>query len=193
MINKQPLYLTLLTYTIINMDIFPKTNQGSDSVIEVTENLFVGNMYDYENTVKHQKDWSTVHACKIPYHKQLLGYSGNAAPKDSPEYLFADRGDRLYLNIVDSPNPKYIPSEIVDKAIDYIGKELKTGKRVLVHCNEGRSRSTIISLLYLATIGEYSGMSLEEAEKQFRLIYPLYSPKTGTRGYALLNWDKYCR
>ena len=159
---------------------------------EVAENLFVGNMYDYENFVKNQVGWSIVHACKEPYHRQLLGYRTKGAPKEHPEYFFAERGDRLYLNIVDAPDPAYIPKVIIDKAIEFIDNKLKLGNKVLIHCNEGMSRSPIIALLYLATTGKYNGKNFEIAEKEFNEIYPSYNPKTGTRGYAIINWNKYC-
>ena len=57
---------------------------------------------------------------------------------------------RLYLNLIDPPNPAYIPKEIIDAALEFIDKGLKDGKRVLVHCNQGESRSPGIGLLYLA-------------------------------------------
>lgn len=63
-------------------------------MIEVAKNLFVGNQNDYENLVKLRNDFSVVHACKEPYHRKVLGYSGRGAPKNHPEYLIARRGDR---------------------------------------------------------------------------------------------------
>ena len=71
-------------------------------------NLYVGHQGDYEHQVKGQEGWAVVHACKEPYHRQLLGYATRGAPKDDPEYYFAERGSRLYLNLVDAPDPAYI-------------------------------------------------------------------------------------
>jgi hypothetical protein len=57
-------------------------------MIEVTRNLFVGNNNDY-NLIQSESDWAIVHACKEPYHRNALGYSGQGAPKEHPEYLVA--------------------------------------------------------------------------------------------------------
>ncbi|MDZ7721064.1 MAG: hypothetical protein U5K72_19745 [Balneolaceae bacterium] len=67
---------------------------------EIQPNLFIGNENDYEFNVKDQEGWSVVHACKEPYHRQALGYSGRGAPKDHPEYLMAKRENRLILKLV---------------------------------------------------------------------------------------------
>lgn len=38
-------------------------------MIEVYENLFIGNEKDFENDVKQKDGWSVVQACKEPYHR----------------------------------------------------------------------------------------------------------------------------
>ena len=83
-------------------------------MIGVFPNLFVGTQQDYELNVKSQPGWMVVHACKEPYHRQELGYTSQGAPKNHPEYLIARRGNRLILNLVDAPDPRYIPKEIID-------------------------------------------------------------------------------
>lgn len=160
-------------------------------MIEIYPNLFIGNEMDYEKDVKFKNGWNVVHACKEPYHRKLLGYSGRGAPKDHPEYLFAERENRIYLNLVDAPSPDYIPKEIIDKALEFISKSLESDKCCLVHCNQGESRSTIIGLLYLAKIGFFKNKDFINAEKEFISIYPNYNPKTGTRGFAEKNWEIY--
>ncbi|MDO9036420.1 MAG: phosphatase, partial [Methanoregula sp.] len=110
-------------------------------MIEIYPNLFIGNENDYETKVRQESGWCVVHACKEPYHREALGYSGRAAPKNHPEYLIARRGNRLILNLVDAPDPAYIPKEIIDAALAFISANLNAGSHVLVHCNEGCSRS----------------------------------------------------
>lgn len=68
---------------------------------EITKNLFIGSQEDYEQDVKFQPDWFVIHACKEPYHRQALGYTGRAAANTHPEYLIAERENRLILNLVD--------------------------------------------------------------------------------------------
>lgn len=121
-------------------------------MIEVHPQLFVGSESDYElGRVQFTKGWAVVHACKEPYHRQALGYSGRASAKTHPEYLIARRGNRLILNLVDAPDPAYILDEIMDAAVEFIHSQLAGGQRVLVHCNQGLSRSPGIAILYLAT------------------------------------------
>lgn len=157
---------------------------------EITKNLFVGDEQDYEQIVRFQSGWFVIHACKDPYHRQALGYSGRAASKDHPEYLMAFRENRLILNLVDVDNVNYVSPDIIDTALKIINDNLST-KRVLVHCNQGQSRSATIGLLFLAHKGTLTSTTFEDAEKEFLLLYPNYKPAKGMRDYALLNWNKY--
>ncbi len=161
-------------------------------MIEIHPNLYIGDEHDYELTVSHESGWSVVHACKEPYHRRALGYTGRAAPRDHPEYLIARREGRLILNLVDAPTPEYIPREIIDAALEHIDAGLGAGNRVLVHCNEGRSRSAGIGLLYLAKYTDrLPGDDFIRSEEAFRSIYPPYNPKQGMRGYMMMNWNRY--
>ena len=161
-------------------------------MIEICPNLFIGNEQDYELRVRQESGWYVVQACKEPYHREALGYSGRAAPKNHPEYLIARRENHLILNLVDASDPAYIPKEIIDAALEFVNTSLNSGSRVLVHCNEGCSRSASIGLLYLAKFtdklpkGEFLA-----AEAAFRTIYPPYNPKNGMRGFMSGNWEEY--
>ena len=161
-------------------------------MIEIHPNLYVGNEYDYEFKVRHEAGWCIVHACKEPYHRQALGCGGRAAPEGHPEYLIARRGKRLILNLVDAPDPAYIPQKIIDTALEFIDASLRTGNQVLVHCNEGCSRSPAIGLLYLVKYTDLLPIDdFIQAEEVFRSIYPPYNPKNGIRGYMTTNWSRY--
>jgi len=160
-------------------------------MIEICERLYVGNQEDFETLVNKQSNWSIVHACKEPYHRNALGYTGRSCSKNNPEYLIAIRGNELILNLVDVKDFNWISPIIIDRALEFITESLKNNKKVLVHCNQGHSRSAIIGLLYLATEGYFHEMSFEEAETKFIGIYPKYSPAEGMKGYAIKNWSKY--
>jgi len=161
-------------------------------MIEIHPNLYVGHQGDYEYQVKGQGGWAVVHACKEPYHRQLLGYTTRGAPKDHPEYLSAERGNRLYLNLVDADDPAYIPKEIIDKAIAFIHEKLSEGLKVLVHCNHGESRSPGIGFLYLLRETDFLPQtSLNAALAKFRQIYPAFSPSRGISGFIAANWEEY--
>jgi len=157
---------------------------------EIYPNLHIGSQADYENIVRHQDGWYIIHACKDPYHRQTLGYTGKSAPKEHPEYLIAYRDNHLILNLVDAPDPAYIPKEIIDEAINVISINI-VNQKVFVHCNQGQSRSAVIGLLYLHHIGVIDAEVFEEGEKEFLHLYPWYSPENGMRMFAKQHWDSY--
>lgn len=161
-------------------------------MIEVYDNLYVGDEDDYESRVRpSNKNWNVVQACKEPYHRDALGYSGRGAPKGHPEYLIAKRDNRLILNLIDADTPKYIPKEIIDEALEFIEKSLDNDQKVLVHCNQGRSRSPGIAMLYLAQEGEISSETFQEARDEFKEIYPRCNLAGGMRGFLEQHWDDY--
>ena len=115
-------------------------------MIEVYTKLFVGSELDYEGIVSRQSGWAVVQACKDPYHRQALGYSERAAPKNHPEYLVALRGMRLILNIVDANDPAFFDKGMITQALDFIDQQHSDKLNVLVHCNQGESRGPSIAL-----------------------------------------------
>ena len=161
---------------------------------QIYPNLHIGSQEDYELIVKQQinnneDEWFVIHACKEPYHRQALGYTGRAASKDHPEYLIANRGNHLILNLVDVPNPANIPKEIIDEAIKAIHSNIHD-RKVFVHCNQGMSRSATIGLLYLKAVHAIDE-DFEKAEQKYLELYPWYNPGLGMRGYAITNWNNY--
>lgn len=162
-------------------------------MIEVHARLFVGNEQDYEYSVSGQSGWAVIHACKEPYHRQALGYSGRAAPNTHPEYLIARRGNRLILNLVDTDNPMFFNRGMISQALDFIDQQRASKLDVLVHCNLGESRAPAIALVYMAArLRVISTDSLEEAEREFSKLYPYYNPKMGIRGHLRQYWREYC-
>ena len=170
---------------------------------EVFENLYCGNDNDWlilekEHIPGRQIDqptngWAVLHAAKEHCHREFLGYTGRGAPKDDPEYLFAVRGNRLALNIVDAPQSIFFDKGMIDKAIDFIEQKLGEGLKVLVHCNEGKSRSASLCLLYLIKHSIIKGDTLEDCEAEFMKIYPEYNPGAGMRGFVKEHWKGYCK
>ena len=159
---------------------------------EIFPSLFVGYQGDYEYQVKGQDGWAVVHACKEPYHRQLLGYTTRGAPKDDPDYFFAERGDRLYLNLVDALDPAYIPREVIDKALSFIHEKLAEGLKVLVHCNQGESRGPGIGFLYLLRHTDVLPTSLlNDTLMKFHRLYPAFYPSRGISGFIAAHWEEY--
>lgn len=154
-------------------------------------NLFIGNQKDYDNNIKYKTGWKIIHACKEPYHRKAVKYTGRAIYKNHPEYLIAYRGHRLILNLIDIDDPKYIPKEIIDEALKFIKDNIQSFP-ILLHCNKGESRSPSIGMLYMSMNNEISNASFGSAFQDFIKIYPEYKPANGIKQFLVSNWEYYC-
>jgi hypothetical protein len=168
-------------------EVFLNLYCGNDQDWLILEKEFIGGTFVDQPT----QNWTVVHAAKEPCHRQFVGYTGRGCPKESPEYLWAERGNRLALNIVDAPKPEFFDKSMIDKALDFIDEKLKAGMKVLVHCNQGESRSPSLALLYLIERGLIIGKTLEDCEAVFMKIYPEYNPGAGMRGFVKEHWNEY--
>jgi hypothetical protein len=152
-------------------------------MIEVKHNLWVGNTNDCIGLT----DFAICHAAKEPYHRQFVGYKGRSLNKDHEEYLYALRGDELALNIVDADRKEYFADSMINMALFFISFQLYFKAKVLIHCNQGQSRSPSIAMLYMR---DELPEDFEEAEEAFRLIYPAYKPRNGIREYVREHWKR---
>ncbi|WP_130735477.1 dual specificity protein phosphatase [Flavobacterium sp. J27] len=158
-------------------------------MIEIDKNLFVGNLTDYEN-YQFDNDYCFVQACKEPCHRKALGYTGRSVSENHAEYLIAYRERKIILNMIDPPTAKYFENKMFESSLAFIDKNLEVGKKVLIHCNKGISRSPSIGLLYLAINGKIRNESFTLAEEDFKKIYPNYEP-SGIKEFLNLNWQHY--
>lgn len=150
---------------------------------KIYEDLYIGSEEDYD--LLDKDEYAFVLAAKEPFHRQLLGYTTKGAPKHHPEYLYALRNNKIILNMVDAPDPKYISDEMIKAALNFIFNELEAGYLVAIICNQGRSRSASIGFMYLMQNKLIDlGSSFEECYNKFKTIYPLYEPSTGVFEYA---------
>ena len=80
--------------------------------------------------------------------------------------------DRVYRNLY-FPDGIYIqPLLLIGECTEFIRDQLRQGRRVLVHCAEGISRSCVIGSAYLYECG----MSLDEAVALIRSKRPIVNP-----------------
>jgi len=146
--------------------------------MEVYKNLFIGDDTAYER-LKARENWFFIRCCKFGPggHKDTLGYTTQGAPKDK-NYYFVYKDNRLALNLLDSDDPNFIPDVIIDEAMKCIGKQLESGKKVLVACNQGRSRGPTVAMLFLRSIKDLPAR-YHEAFRIFKGIYDKYDPGQG--------------
>ena len=93
---------------------------------------------------------------------------------------------RLALNLIDAESMVWISPVIIKAAMAFIDEN----SHVLVHCNQGASRSPTIAMLYLHSIGALP-MVFEAAEEAFKRLYPPYCPGKGMRDFAQAHWEEY--
>lgn len=155
---------------------------------EIFKNIFIGS--DRECNFNNSLDWAIVHACKYPCHVQSVGYRGSL-PSTHPNYLVLEKEKHLFLNMVDMEkefSPIYT-NPIMKSAMAFIEKHIDTQK-ILIHCNQGLSRSPSIALLYLATKGVIANGSYTGAVVEFQKLYPGFNPGRGIALYMNNNWNE---
>lgn len=161
-------------------------------MIEIYPNVFVGNQADAELILNMvADDYFILHAAKEPFHRQMVQYVGRGAPKDSPEYLYARRGNRMALNMVDAKSPKFFSKEMITEGLDFLEEGYKAGKKLFINCNQGESRGPSVGMVFVFKRILKNGSTFEEAEAEMKKIYPQYMPNDGIRGHLQQCWNEY--
>ena len=154
---------------------------------EVRTNLFIGTEADCNFT---NDDIAIIHACKHPCHINAVGYKGSL-PSTHPYYLIFEKEKHLFLNIVDMErefSPVYT-HPIMKSSMAFIEKHI-SDRKVLIHCNQGLSRSPSIALLYLARKENIGNSTYVLAVNDFRKLYPMFDPGTGIALYMNKYWNE---
>ncbi|MGA2297888.1 MAG: dual specificity protein phosphatase family protein [FCB group bacterium] len=156
-------------------------------MIEIYTNLFIGTTQDCPIT--STDDWTTIHACKDPCHRRAVNYRNNL-PNSHSFYLIYKNNYDLYLNMVDMEQELMLKftNPIMKAAMSFIEENI-TDKKILIHCNQGQSRSPSIAMIYLARIRFISNNKFENTVQDFINIFPNYNPGTGIKLYMKKNWD----
>lgn len=153
-------------------------------MFEVYDRIFVG----AEGTCRQgQGDLAVVHACKTPCHCRAVGYSGSLS-KTHPNYLVLERGNDLYLNMIDPDAPLFMAPTFTT-FLKFAEEHWKEGRRILIHCNQGLSRAPSLAMLFLAKRrGAISNDSFDAAKHDFAAMYRAYSPGGGIVKYLRTHW-----
>jgi len=89
--------------------------------------------------------------------------------------LYKRRGNTLALNMIDVADPKYFNVEQFTEAMRFIDEHDK----VLIFCNQGKSRSPVIAMLYLIKSGVFKVNNLGAAYREMKKLYPRMQPTIG--------------
>lgn len=149
---------------------------------EVMPELWVGSA---EALKEVDPTWAVVHTAKEPWHRRAVGYKGAGPAKTDPNYLYAQRGNELFLNWVDADDPKFFNLNLTRVAISFINGYLINDKSVLLHCNEGLSRAPGLAMAYMAP---RLPAEFGEAVRIFTRIYPYFMPRSGILYHLRDNW-----
>lgn len=132
-------------------------------------------------------DGPVVHACKHPCYGLAVGQ----VPKTHEHYLYCERGEQLYLNMVDAPDPRFFQVPTVQHALDFMHRHWQQSGKILVHCNWGASRSASLALLLLSKRMQTLPPAYAEAKEALLQMYPHYLPTWGIDKFLERNWGSF--
>ncbi|MCX5632289.1 MAG: hypothetical protein NTW93_01215 [Phycisphaerae bacterium] len=152
-------------------------------------NLYIGAMADLDEI--NYQDWAVVHATQTVHYK-IFNWDRkfNKPNKNHPNYICYEKDNRFSLNWVDGEAHlfNWSGAGTFIKVLDFIDKWIQT-KTVLIHCDQGQSRSPTLGLLYLAKRAKLIPcQSFELARTEFVKMYPYYSP-SGIGDYVKTKWE----
>lgn len=148
---------------------------------KLLDGLYVGGYDDY---MRFDQGTAILSATK-KVHSMVLG----ALNKNDPKYISAEIGNyRMLLNWVDGPKHLYDWSgpETFTRALDFISRNISGG--VLVHCDQGLSRSPTLCMAYLGKRVR-PGTSFDNALNAIYDMYPQYQPG-GILDYVRDHWNE---
>lgn len=149
----------------------------------ICERLYTGAI---EDCFEGAGEWAVVHACRHPCYRaavQRLGLGGG-----SPACLEADRN--LYLDLIDAP-ARHFSTPPLEAFLSFASRHWEGGAAILIHCNQGMSRSPSLAMLLLAKrLGTIPGASYEAASAAFSKLLPCYFPGEGIRAFLSQGWHR---
>ncbi len=129
---------------------------------------------------------SVIHACKHPCYVRRIHPAKSYPPQDE-RYLWVEDDNDLFLNIIDPPEQLLFKTESMKKVLSFG----KSRPRILVHCNEGKSRSVSLAILLWSVLGDGHD-TFDEAKRQFELAHPdlPHTPQRGIQRFLAKHWDE---
>lgn len=158
---------------------------------EIYKKLFVCSQAEFNELPKDDK-FSFAFCAKDPFHKLIVGYKKNL-PKDHPEYLIAKRPEKniISANLIDVDKDGYVSEKIVNELVRFVDIELGKGQKVVLVCNQGRSRSASVGLMYMLHKGCFKGYkTFFNVMQAYKEVYPDYEPKFGMMKATERYWEE---
>lgn len=128
----------------------------------------------------------TVHAARNPCHFESLGWT--TAQPEHEHYLVHEKGNDLFLNMIDPPEPLFREKLFLD-TFAFIDKHIGNFP-VVIHCNKGNSRAPTLAMLYAIRTGIFSVESYIDAVIQMRESYSDFKPGRGLQLYVQEKWKE---
>jgi predicted protein tyrosine phosphatase len=146
---------------------------------EVIRNLFIGSVGEGER-VRGMPGWVVVHAEK-GIHRQYVS-KHRLAVRDA---VASPDGSELFLSFEDARQAGQVNTRCIRPALEFIHRHLSAGRRVLIDCITGLSRSPALVLLYLIKYTDVlPRTNIFDAIFSYSELYPLYDPNDGLLPYA---------
>lgn len=161
-------------------------------LLQVHKDLYVGDTAGLVFTNRNK--WSIIHLSQR-YHYSLFGWDlkFNKPPKDHQHYLIYEEAHEISVNLVDGASCLFDWFGVhgFTHLMDFIDRELASNRKVLIHCDKGRSRSPSLALLYLSRrIKTIPGHSFSVAMYEFKKQYPAYNPN-GIAEFIDMHWNSF--
>jgi hypothetical protein len=155
---------------------------------QIINRLYVGDEEDAPKAL--EQGFAVASMCKeCPVgHRAMVGYTTLGAPSGEG-YYHAQKGKHFTANLIDVENPDFIPEDVINPALDFIKKYYDKGDKVLIHCEQGRSRGPTTCMMFLRSIGEFP-YSFKVSYKIFKTLYPKLDPGKGIEIYARRHWNE---
>jgi hypothetical protein len=146
---------------------------------EIIRNLFIGSVGESAK-VRGKPGWAVVHA-EAGLHRRYVS-KHRLADRDA---VASPDGTELFLSFEDARRAGQVNTRCIGPALEFIHRHLMAGRRVLIDCITGLSRSPAIVMLYLL---RYTNVlprtNIFDAIFSYSELYPLYDPNDGLLPYA---------
>ena len=125
---------------------------------------------------------SILHCARDPWFRHAVMRPGVTWNLSSNPTAIRETYNTMALNMVDATDPKYFSDEMVNAGLEFITERFAEGDSVLVHCNQGVSRSPSMCFLWLFEHG-FLNDNFDRATNEFLQLYPKWSPQSGIWQY----------